>query len=71
MKMRARGRTGIQVGPHCLGTMTGGQAGDPDRGGGPPEMGLRTGRYRKGRPEPRNARMKWVPRLLTDERAAA
>jgi aryl-alcohol dehydrogenase-like predicted oxidoreductase len=34
----------------------------------PLAMGLLTGRYRKGRPEPRNARMNWVPRHLTDER---
>ncbi|MEU0481237.1 hypothetical protein ABZ260_18875 [Streptosporangium sp. NPDC006013] len=32
---------------------------------------LLTGRYRKGRPEARNARMNRVPRHLTDERAAA
>jgi aryl-alcohol dehydrogenase-like predicted oxidoreductase len=31
-------------------------------------MGLLTGRYRKGQREPRNARMNWVPRHLTDER---
>jgi len=34
----------------------------------PLAMGLLTGRYRKGRPEARNARMNWVPRHLTDER---
>jgi aryl-alcohol dehydrogenase-like predicted oxidoreductase len=34
----------------------------------PLAMGLLTGRYRKGQPEPRNARMNWVPRHLTDER---
>ncbi|WP_345578528.1 aldo/keto reductase [Nonomuraea rosea] len=34
----------------------------------PLAMGLLTGRYRKGGPEPRNARMNWVPRHLTDER---
>jgi aryl-alcohol dehydrogenase-like predicted oxidoreductase len=34
----------------------------------PLAMGLLTGRYRKGRPQPRNARMNWVPRHLTDER---
>jgi hypothetical protein len=28
-------------------------------------MGLLTGRYRKGRPKARNARMNWVPRHLT------
>ncbi|MEV0970046.1 hypothetical protein [Microtetraspora glauca] len=71
MKMRARGRTGIQVSPHCLGTRMVGQAGNPDRGGSPPAMGLLTGRYLKNRPEPRNARRKWVPRHLADERAAA
>ncbi|GLY81263.1 aldo/keto reductase [Actinoallomurus iriomotensis] len=34
----------------------------------PLAMGLLTGRYRKGRTNPRNARMNWVPRHLTDER---
>jgi aryl-alcohol dehydrogenase-like predicted oxidoreductase len=34
----------------------------------PLAMGLLTGRYRKGMPTPRNARMHWVPRHLTDER---
>jgi aryl-alcohol dehydrogenase-like predicted oxidoreductase len=34
----------------------------------PLAMGLLTGRYRKGGPAPRNARMNWVPRHLTDER---
>ncbi|MGP3960543.1 aldo/keto reductase [Nonomuraea sp. 3N208] len=34
----------------------------------PLAMGLLTGRYRKGQPEPRNARMNWVPKHLTDER---
>jgi aryl-alcohol dehydrogenase-like predicted oxidoreductase len=34
----------------------------------PLAMGLLTGRYRKGQPEPRNARMNWVPRHLTDAR---
>lgn len=34
-------------------------------------MGLLTGRYRKGRPEARNARMNRVPRQPTDERAVA
>ncbi|WP_433208848.1 aldo/keto reductase [Nocardia sp. CA-107356] len=34
----------------------------------PLAMGLLTGRYRKGQPPPRNARMNWVPRHLTDER---
>ncbi|WP_137976197.1 aldo/keto reductase [Streptomyces violaceusniger] len=34
----------------------------------PLAMGLLTGRYRKGGPTVRNARMKWVPRHLTDER---
>jgi aryl-alcohol dehydrogenase-like predicted oxidoreductase len=34
----------------------------------PLAMGLLTGRYRKGRPKARNARMNWVPRHLTDER---
>nr|BFE37379.1 hypothetical protein GCM10010200_096300 [Actinomadura rugatobispora] len=35
---------------------------------GPLSMGLLTGRYRKGGPEPRTERMHWVPRHLTDER---
>ncbi|MER6946776.1 aldo/keto reductase [Nonomuraea sp. NPDC000554] len=34
----------------------------------PLAMGLLTGRYRKGGPEPLNARMHWVPRHMTDER---
>ncbi|CAM5595431.1 aldo/keto reductase [Streptomyces mordarskii] len=34
----------------------------------PLAMGLLTGRYRKGGPPVRNARMNWVPRHLTDER---
>ncbi|MBI0317698.1 MULTISPECIES: aldo/keto reductase [Streptomyces violaceusniger group] len=34
----------------------------------PLAMGLLTGRYRKGGPTVRNARMRWVPRHLTDER---
>ncbi|MEV4020420.1 aldo/keto reductase [Nonomuraea angiospora] len=34
----------------------------------PLAMGLLTGRYRKGMPTPRNPRMNWVPRHLTDER---
>ncbi|MGW7619255.1 aldo/keto reductase [Streptomyces antimycoticus] len=34
----------------------------------PLAMGLLTGRYRKGGPSVRNARMNWVPRHLTDER---
>ncbi|GGP77811.1 aldo/keto reductase [Saccharothrix coeruleofusca] len=37
----------------------------------PLSMGLLTGRYRKGGPEPRNARMHWVPRHMTDERKLA
>ena len=34
----------------------------------PLAMGLLTGRYRKNAPRPDNARMRWVPRHLTDER---
>jgi aryl-alcohol dehydrogenase-like predicted oxidoreductase len=34
----------------------------------PLAMGLLTGRYRKGQVRPRNPRMHWVPRHLTDER---
>jgi aryl-alcohol dehydrogenase-like predicted oxidoreductase len=34
----------------------------------PLAMGLLTGRYRKDMPTPRNPRMNWVPRHLTDER---
>ncbi|MDA0563602.1 aldo/keto reductase [Streptomonospora sp. S1-112] len=34
---------------------------------GPLSMGLLTGRYRKGTAPPDNARMRWVPRHLTDE----
>ncbi|MGW6495242.1 aldo/keto reductase [Nonomuraea angiospora] len=34
----------------------------------PLAMGLLTGRYRKGGPGPRNARLHWVPRHMTDER---
>ncbi|MBX9388085.1 aldo/keto reductase [Streptomonospora nanhaiensis] len=34
---------------------------------GPLSMGLLTGRYRRGAAPPDNARMRWVPRHLTDE----
>jgi aryl-alcohol dehydrogenase-like predicted oxidoreductase len=34
----------------------------------PLAMGLLTGRYRKGQDRQRNARMRWVPKHLTDER---
>ncbi|MFI7701477.1 hypothetical protein [Nonomuraea sp. NPDC049480] len=60
MKMRPPGRTGIQVSPYCLGTMT--------LVWSPLAMGLLTGRYRKGRPKAQDNMMHWVPRHLTGVR---